>query len=109
MNFSRRQSELMADYYSAKKSGRNHIINALILLGQRMDVISAFGTEFRWLGSLEGKDNLTKEFVQGLKTLPPEELSKEISREKAVSIYVRMRLENLKNELFVPLTKEQID
>ncbi|NPE07507.1 MAG: M48 family metalloprotease [Asgard group archaeon] len=94
LNYSRRQSELMADYYAAQRIGRNHIINALVLLGQRLDVISAFGTEFR--------------FLQGLKDLPPEELSKEISREKAVHIYVQQRLKNLKEELYVPLTDEQI-
>ena len=92
INFSRRQSELVADYYSARTIGRNHIINALVLLGQRMDVISAFGAEFKWLGSLEGKENLTREFIQGLKTLPPKEITKKISREKAVSIYVSQRL-----------------
>ncbi len=108
INFSRRQSELVADYYAAETVGRNHIINALVLLGKRMDVISAFGTEFKWLGSLEGKDNLTREFIQGLKTLPPKEMSKKISREKAVSIYVSQRLKNIRDDLFVPLTDEQI-
>ncbi|HUU78316.1 MAG TPA: M48 family metalloprotease [candidate division Zixibacteria bacterium] len=109
MNFSRRQSELMADYYSAKHIGRNHIINALVILGQRMDVISTFGTEFKWLGSLERKENLTREFIQGIKALPSEELSKDISREKAVSIYVKLRLQNMKNDLFIPFTDEEID
>lgn len=108
INLSRRQSELLADYYAAETIGRNHIINALVLLGQRMDVISAFGTEFKWLGSLEGKENLTREFIQGLKTLPPKEMSKKISREKAVSIYVSQRLKNIRDDLFVPLTDEQI-
>lgn len=109
MNYSRRQSELLADYYAAKTVGRNHIINALVLLGQRMDVISAFGTEFKWLGSLEGKNNLTREFVQGLKNLEPEELSKDISREKAVKIYVEQRLRNIRDDLFVPLRDEEIE
>ncbi len=109
INFSRRQSELVADYYSARTIGRNHIINALVLLGQRMDVISAFGAEFKWLGSLEGKENLTREFIQGLKTLPPKEITKKISREKAVSIYVSQRLKNIRDDLFVPLTNDQIN
>lgn len=108
MNLSRRQSELIADHYAAETVGRNHIINALVLIGQRMDVISAFGTEFKWLGSLEGKENLTREFIQGLKTLPPKEMSRKISREKAVSIYVSQRLKNIRDDLFVPLTDEQI-
>ena len=108
LNYSRRQSELMADYYAAQRIGRNHIINALVLLGQRLDVISAFGTEFRWLGNRESKKDVSREFLQGLKDLPPEELSKEISREKAVHIYVQQRLKNLKEELYVPLTDEQI-
>jgi len=109
LNYSRRQSELMADYFAAQRIGRNHIINALVLLGQRLDVISAFGTEFRWLGSRESKKDVSREFLQGLKDLPPEELSKEISREKAVHIYVQQRLKNLKEELYVPLTDEQIN
>ena len=109
MNFSRRQSELIADYYAAEKVGRNHIINALVLLGQRLDVISAFGTEFKWLGSLEGKENLTREFIQGLKTLPPSEMSRKISKEKAVSIYVSQRLKNIRDDLFVPFTDDQIN
>ena len=108
LNYSRRQSELMADYFAAQRIGRNHIINALVLLGQRIDVISAFGTEFRWLGNRESKKDVSREFLQGLKDLPPEELSKEISREKAVHIYVQQRLKNLKEELYVPLTDEQI-
>ncbi|MCK5158560.1 MAG: M48 family metalloprotease [Candidatus Heimdallarchaeota archaeon] len=76
LNYSRRQSELMADYFAAQRIGRNHIINALVLLGQRIDVISAFGTEFRWLGNRESKKDVSREFLQGLKDLPPEELSK---------------------------------
>ncbi|MBK5114362.1 MAG: M48 family metalloprotease [Candidatus Heimdallarchaeota archaeon] len=108
LSYSRRQSELMADYYAAQRIGRNHIINALVLLGQRLDVISAFGTEFKWLGSRESKKDVSREFLQGLKDLPPEELSMEISREKAVHIYVQQRLKNLKEDLYVPLTDEQI-
>ncbi len=109
INLSRRQSELIADHYAARTTGRNHIINALVLIGQRMDTISAFGTEFKWLGSLEGKENLTREFIQGLKTLPTKEISKKISREKAVSIYVSQRLKNIRDDLFVPLSDEQIN
>ncbi len=109
MNYSRRQSELMADYYAAKSNGRNHIINALILLGQRLDVISAFGTEFRWLGSRENKKDVSREFLQGIKDLPAHELSKDISREKAVLIYVRQRLKNMKEDLFLPFSDEQIE
>ncbi len=108
LNYSRRQSELMADYYAAQRIGRNHIINALVLLGQRLDVITAFGTEFRWLGSRENKKDVSREFLQGLKDLPPEELSKEISREKAVHIYVQQRLKNLKEDLYVPFNDDQI-
>jgi Zn-dependent protease with chaperone function len=108
MNLSRRQAELMADYYAAKKIGKNHIINALILLGQRIDVITAFGTEFKWLGKRENKQDVTREFLQGIKDLPPEELSKDISRRKALEIYVYQRLKNLKEDLFVPLTDEDI-
>ncbi|NHJ46678.1 MAG: M48 family metalloprotease [Asgard group archaeon] len=108
MNLSRRQAELMADYYAAKKIGKNHIINALILLGQRIDVITAFGTEFKWLGKRENKTDVTREFLQGIKDLPPEELSKEISRKKALEIYVHQRLKNLKEDLFVPITDEEI-
>ncbi|HUT82409.1 MAG TPA: M48 family metalloprotease [Candidatus Bathyarchaeia archaeon] len=109
MNYSRRQAELMADYFSAKKIGRNHIINALILLGQRLDVVAAFGTEFKWLGYRESKSDVTREFLQGIKELPAEELSKDISRRKAVYIYVYQRLKNMKNDLFIPLTDEQIN
>ena len=108
LNYSRRQSELMADYYAAQRIGRNHIINALVLLGQRLDVITAFGTEFKWLGSRESKKDVSREFLQGLKDLPQEELSKKISREQAVYIYVQQRLKNMKEDLYVPLTDEQI-
>jgi Zn-dependent protease with chaperone function len=109
MNFSRRQAELMADYYAAKKIGRDHIINALIILGQRLDVVTSFATEVKWLGSLEGKEDMTREFVQGIKDLPSQELSKEISREKAVKTYICQRLKNLREDLFIPITDEQID
>ncbi|NHJ83990.1 MAG: M48 family metalloprotease [Asgard group archaeon] len=108
LNYSRRQAELMADYYAAKKVGRNYIINALILLGQRLDVINAFGMEFKWLGSRENRNDVSKEFLLGLKNLPPEELSTKISRERAVNIYVHQRLQSLKDDLCVPLTDEEI-
>ncbi|MBN1327963.1 MAG: M48 family metalloprotease [Candidatus Heimdallarchaeota archaeon] len=108
MNYSRRQAEFMADYFSAKKIGRDHIINALILLGQRLDVVAAFGTEFKWLGYRENKSDVAREFLQGIKELSAEELSKDISRKKAVYIYVHQRLKNMKNDLFIPITNEQI-
>ncbi|MHA1505210.1 MAG: M48 family metallopeptidase [Candidatus Heimdallarchaeota archaeon] len=109
MSFSRRHAEFMADYYAAKKVGRDHIINALVILGQRLDVVTSFATEVKWLGSLEGKDDMTREFVQGIKDLPSKELSKEISREKAVKTYIYQRLKNLRDDLFIPITDEQID
>ena len=108
MNFSRRKAELLSDYFAGKRIGKNHIINALILLGQRIDVVTAFGTEFRWLGNREGKRDVTREFLQGIKDLPAEELSKEISRNEALNIYVTLRLKNLRNDLYVSLSDEEI-
>ncbi|MHA1441605.1 MAG: hypothetical protein ACTSPK_07070, partial [Candidatus Heimdallarchaeota archaeon] len=46
---------------------------------------------------------------QGIKDLPSKELSKEISREKAVKTYIYQRLKNLRDDLFIPITDEQID
>jgi Zn-dependent protease with chaperone function len=109
MNFSRRQSELLADYYAAKHVGRNHMINALVLLGQRMDAVVAFGKEYKWLGRREGKQSVDREFMQGIKSLPAEELSKQISREKAVRIYIKQRLESLQEDLKIPFEEKEID
>jgi Zn-dependent protease with chaperone function len=109
MAYSRRLAELMADHYAAKKIGKNHIINALILLGQRLDVITAFGTEFRWLGKREKRRDVRRDFLDGIKNLQPEELSKDISRKNALKIYVQQRLRNLKEALLVPLDDEDIE
>jgi hypothetical protein len=78
-------------------------------LGQRLEVVSAFGTEFKWLGKRENRKDVTREFLQGIKDLPAEELSKDISRKRALEIYVTQRLKNLKEDLFVPLTDEEIE
>ncbi|RLI69582.1 MAG: hypothetical protein DRO63_00570 [Candidatus Gerdarchaeota archaeon] len=109
MNFSRQQAELLADYTAGKFIGRNTIINALIILGQRIDVVVAFGAEFKWLGKREGKSNVTREFLQGIRDLPPQELSKEFSRQKALYIYVVQRLKNLRDALLLPLSDSKID
>ncbi|TFF84086.1 hypothetical protein EU523_01845 [Candidatus Heimdallarchaeota archaeon] len=109
MNISRRQAEFICDVYSAKHVGRNHMINALLTVGKRNEVLNSFYNEFRWLGSLENKENISQEFIQGLKELSPQELSRTISREKAVSIYIRQRLQNLKTFLKIPLKDKQIE
>jgi len=109
MNYSRRQAEFLADYTAGRLIGRNVIINALMVLGQRIDVITAFGIEFKWLGRREGKKDVTREFLQGIKDLSPKELSKDISRQKALYIYVAQRLKNLHEDLLVPITEEEID
>ncbi|MEA2071710.1 MAG: M48 family metalloprotease [Asgard group archaeon] len=108
LRFFKRNSELLADYYAAKKIGRNHVINALIIMGQRRDVLSAFAKEFQWLGKREGKNEVTKEFRRGLHSLSPNEMSKQITRENALSIYVSNKLKHLRETLEVPLTNKQI-
>ncbi|MBD3192406.1 MAG: M48 family metalloprotease [Candidatus Heimdallarchaeota archaeon] len=108
MTVTRRESELLADYYGAKKIGRNHMINALILLGQRLEVVHAFATEFNWLGGRENRKNLHREFLQGLKALPREELNEDFTRERAVQIYLSNRLKNLREDLYIPFTDDQI-
>lgn len=109
MTVTRRESELLADYYGAKEIGRNHMINALILLGQRLEVVHAFATEFNWLGNREQRENIRQDFLQGLKDLPREELNEDLSRERAVQIYLSNRLKKLREDLYIPFTDDQID
>ena len=47
-----RQSEFLADYFSAQLTGSDILINSLIHLGQRSETMQILSYEIEWLNSL---------------------------------------------------------
>jgi Zn-dependent protease with chaperone function len=116
-----RYAEMMADYLSAEVLGTKSTINALILLGQRVEALSAFTEEIRWLHGLES-DNTRgisgSELKRLVEEFPARTIDEEQARLQAPKLYLKQKLERLRqvyalrvddeiiNDMIIPAAKD---
>lgn len=106
-----RYAEMMADHYSAEALGTESTINALLLLGQRVEALAAFVEEMKWLHSLES-DNVRGISGVELKRLvdefPVNTINEGEARLLAPEIYLRLKLERLRQIYALRVDDESI-
>ncbi len=106
-----RAAELLADYHAATLLGPVVTVNALLRLGQRIEALHTLVEEARWLDSLNesGIMPLTdREIREMVIALGPDELDDRVARVKAPHLFLRRRLEVLRDAYGLPLTDSDI-
>ena len=106
-----RDAELLGDLHAARTIGAEYTINALILLGQRFEVISVLIDEIRWLESLnpERTNPVTQqELMHMIMSYPLDGIEEDIARKAAPGIFLSTRLRNMREVYRLNLSDEQI-
>ena len=106
-----RDAELLGDLHAARTIGAEYTINALIRLGQRLEVISVLIDEIRWLESLnpERTNPVTQqELMHMIMSYPLDGIEEEIARKAAPGIFLSTRLRKMREVYRLELSDEQI-
>lgn len=107
-----RDAELLADFYAADLTGPKQTMNALIRLGQRVETLTIFVEELRWLESLseENRCKLTEEQLREMVfSYRLDQLDETNARKEAPRIYLNRKLKNFRNDYRLNLSDEQIE
>ncbi len=107
-----RQAELLADYHAATVLGPNVTVNALLVLGQRIEAVSALIQELQRLEAMDpsrrGRTD-TAELMTMLRSYPLDGIDEEVAREMAPAIFLRTRLMTLRKIYGIQFDDEQIE
>jgi Zn-dependent protease with chaperone function len=95
INYAYRRTELLADYYAAKIIGLEDLINALIKIGSRGEVINSISRELKRLEKMSGEVPIEQMAVQIMNYLDPSETDAAVAKEYAVEFYVRSKLNQI--------------
>lgn len=107
-NLAAQQSEHLADAYAAQACGWGSTLNALLLLGDRVEVLHTVLKTLKKQPHLKDVPLTEDHAIRILRRLPPRELDDEKARQLAPRLYIEERLAELRDTLCVPLTEEQI-
>ena len=100
-----RKTELLADHYAADLIGSEILINALIKIGKRGQVIRSINQELEWLDKKFEDIPIQHLSMRILHFFDPGETSQKKAREFAIAYYIRAKM----NQLFVGLRIEISD
>jgi hypothetical protein len=107
-NLAAQQTELMVDAYAAQVCGWDKHLNALLLLGERAEALTAYVEAVRKVaGRLDDELN-EQTLLRLMNRLPAEEFDAQRAVENAAGLYVLDRLSVLREKLLVPLSDEEI-
>ena len=100
INWANKQVQFVADHLAVGFVGKRIMINMLVKLGQRTEALDVLLEEIKWLESLEkgkiyGFDE--ERLMEILPLFPADELSEDVARELAPSIFIQSRLKSLMN------------
>ena len=91
-----RQAEFLADYFAARLTSSNILINSLIHLGQRSETMQILSNEITWLNSLAGDKKPSAEFMRGInQRFPRTQLNEDVARQIAPKIFLEEKLHQL--------------
>jgi Zn-dependent protease with chaperone function len=107
-NLASQQTELMVDGYAALVCGWDNHLNALLLVGERAEALSAFLKALHKVVGWTGEELNEKSVLRLLNLLPPGELDAERAGDSAAGLYIIDRLTRLRERLLVPLSDQEI-
>lgn len=106
-NLASQQSEFLADAYAAFACGWGPTFNALLILGERSEALHAVIEALKRQPHLAG--GIEEDSVIGvLRRLPPGELNDDRAAAAASRLYIEVKLAELREELCVPFSDEDI-
>ena len=105
-----RQAEFLGDYFAARITSSDVLINSLIHLGQRSETMQILSNEITWLNSLAGEKKPSTEFMQGInQRFPRTQLNEDVARQIAPKIFLEEKLHQLMTSYGLELDKELRD
>lgn len=108
-DYTYRQSEFLADHYAAKFAGSEELVNALIKIGKRAEVMNSIQRELKWLSEKNAPVNLNELMMFTLNAIPVKELSLRNARFNVINMYVRNVLLNTFRSLKINIPPEQFE
>jgi Zn-dependent protease with chaperone function len=107
-NLASQQTELLVDAYAAQACGWDKHLNALLLLGERAEALTAYVKAVRGVaGQLDDELN-EKSLLRLMNRLSATEFDAQRAVTNAAGLYVLDRLSVLRDKLLLPLTDEEI-
>ncbi len=90
------QAEFLADYFAARITSSNILINSLIHLGQRSETMQILSNEITWLNGLAGEKKPSSEFMRGInQRFPRTQLNEDVARQMAPKIFLEEKFHKL--------------
>jgi Zn-dependent protease with chaperone function len=108
-NLASQRTELIVDGYAAQTCGWENHLNALLLMGDRADVLTGFIEVLNKVVRRANDELGEKAVLRLLNRLPPRELDRQKAIEAAPLLYIVDRLNMLRKRLCVPLGDVQIN
>ncbi len=105
----RRNSELLADHYAAKLVGSEILVNGLVKIARRADLINSIQGELEYLMHQSTQIHPNAYLMGTLNKIPPSELSIENVRHKIVKDYVTLKLKDTFRALRIQITEENLN
>jgi hypothetical protein len=107
-NLASQQSEHLADATAAMTVGVEPTLNALLLVGERAEALTVLQQTLAKQPHLKEAGLDEDGLLDVLRRFPPRELDKDVARRLASRLYIEARLAELKSDLCVPLSDDEI-
>ena len=101
-----KRTELLADHYAAKLVGSEDLVNALIKIGQRAEVIRSVKVELEWVDKKFNEMPIEVMSTRILHFFDPGETDKIKAREFTLRFYIRSKLNQIFSGLRIPIDDE---
>ena len=105
----RRNSELLADHYAAQLVGSEILINGLLKIARRADMINSVQTDLEFLMKQSNSIHPNAYLVGALNALSPSELSIENVREDIIKNYVTFKLKDTFQALRIQIADDNLN
>ncbi|OLS22393.1 MAG: Protease HtpX [Candidatus Heimdallarchaeota archaeon LC_2] len=105
----RRNSELLADHYAAQLVGSDILVNGLVKIARRADVINSIHTDLEFLIKQSSSIPPNAYLMRTLNALSPSELSIENVREDIIKNYVTFKLKDTFRALRIQITDDNLN
>jgi Zn-dependent protease with chaperone function len=104
----RRNSELLADHYGAELVGSEILVNGLIKIARRAEVVNSVQKDLEWLVKQTDQVHPNMYLMSILNDIPRFELSTEKVRKDVIENYVSFKLRDTFKGLRIPISEDDL-
>lgn len=105
----RRNSELLADHYAANLVGSEILVNGLVKIARRADLINSIQSDLEYLMNQSSEIHPNAYLIGTMNRISPSELSIENVRKDIVNNYVTLKLKDTFRALRIQITEENLN